>query len=340
MTDDFKPWGPPTAPMSLIHADPVIAKLVMARGALREATSLHQVKKILDVAAASEVYARRQQLGEEAIGYAHEIKIEALGRLGELLTEMPKATGAQYGGRRPIDGVRAEPSIQHPTYAELGLEKKTAAIAQQLAALPSETRQAIAKRETTLTEARRQQQHAERPAVTLPEGAYRVLYADPPWQYRDTRAFRGYAETAAEQDYPTMTCDELARLDVGALAADDAVLFCWATFPTLPDALAVVAAWGFQYKTAFVWAKPRGSFGHYHKADAEMLLVATRGRCTPDVDTRVSQIVHAETDGHSRKPEAVRALIDTLYPYGPRLELFARRTPGGPWNVWGNEPRG
>ena len=247
------------------------------------------MKKLLDVAAAAELYARRQQLGEEAIGYAYAVKIEALGRLGELLEEMPKATGTRdtligQGGGGPgklTGGSLWESPV--PTYADLGLSGKTAMIAQQLAALPVDVRTAIADREISLTEARRQARHAARPAAALPTGRYRVLYADPPWQYRDTRmGLTDYAETAAAQDYPTMSTGELCALEITALAAPDSVLFCWATCPLLPDALRVVAAWGFIYKTTFMWWKPRGSFGHYHKADAELLLLATRGSCTPD----------------------------------------------------------
>ena len=330
--------------VDLVRRDPVIAQLETARRALATATSIPAVKRVADVAAAAEIYARRQHLGEEAIGYAYALKVEALARLGELLGPMPKAKGGQPYQKRSTSS-NEEPVEQIPTYADLGVDRKTAMIAQQLAVLPPDVRDEIAARETTLTEARRRAQHAARPAVVLPKGTYRVLYADPPWQYRDTRAGLGAesqktdrAETAAEQDYPTMSVDDLCALPVKDLTASDSVLFCWATFPLLPDALRVVAAWGFAYKTAFVWQKPRGSFGHYHKADAELLLVTTRGSCTPDDETRHSQVVRADARGHSRKPEVFRELIDTLYKHGPRIELFARRPPPHPWRAWGNEP--
>jgi hypothetical protein len=78
-------------------------------------------------AKAAEVYARRQRLGEEAIGFAHQVKIEALGRLGEILGPMPKATGGEHGGKRRLDGSRLEPS--NPTYTDLRLDRKTAMVA-------------------------------------------------------------------------------------------------------------------------------------------------------------------------------------------------------------------
>jgi N6-adenosine-specific RNA methylase IME4 len=134
-----------------------------------------------------------------------------------------------------------------------------------------------------------------------------------------------------------MTVAELSALDVKKLAAPDSVLLCWATFPLLPDALEVVKAWGFKYKTAFVWEKNTSPFGHYHKANAELLLVCTRGACTPDIAQRESQVQRFKRTVHSAKPEEWRALIDRLWPHGPRLELFRRGTAPENWDVWGAE---
>lgn len=185
----------------------------------------------------------------------------------------------------------------------------------------------------------------------LPEGKHRIIYADPPWQYNDERAGLGSgdgattgvdrASTAAKDHYPTMSMEELKALEIGSLAADDCVLFCWATFPLLPDQIEVVKAWGFKYKTAFVWQKPQGSFGHYHKADAEVLLVCTRGSCTPDSASKESQIQTFPRDRHSVKPAEIRAMIDRMYVYGPRIELFYRgdAEPEG-WRTWGPEAEG
>jgi hypothetical protein len=93
---------------------------------------------------------RRQQLGEDVIGYAHTIKTRALARLGELLREIDKQAGAR--GRQPIGRMRGSPRVPRinapPTLAELGVTKKVASVAQQLAALPASTREAIAQRET------------------------------------------------------------------------------------------------------------------------------------------------------------------------------------------------
>ena len=174
--------------------------------------------------------------------------------------------------------------------------------------------------------------------TALPKGKYRVIYADCPGKYNDDRAGLGdSAFTAAADHYPPMSGSELCALDVVSLAADDSVLLYWATFPLLPDALEVVRAWGFTYKTAFVWNKERGAFGNYHKADAELLLVCTRGSCTPDSDIKESQVQTFPRTKHSAKPEEFRALIDRLWPHGPRIELFARGEVPPGWTAWGPE---
>ena len=115
------------------------------------ATTIHQAKLISDVAAAQEIFAHRQRLGDEIVGYAHQIKIYALAKLGEFLAVMPKATGAAGNGKSKS----AVPDRYHTqdaaTYADLGVTKKLASVAQQLADLPTPVRDAIASREITLS---------------------------------------------------------------------------------------------------------------------------------------------------------------------------------------------
>jgi N6-adenosine-specific RNA methylase IME4 len=220
--------------------------------------------------------------------------------------------------------------------------------AADLTAMPKERQKAIAEKVTkgeakSVREAVRQMKREDLAgrAVVLPTGPkkYRVVYADPPWQYADARTnIAGYDKTAAEAHYPTMSVEELCALEVKKLAEDNAVLFCWATFPLLPDALTVVRAWGFTYKTAIVWAKERANFGNYHDASAELLLVCVRGSCTPDTDKREKQVQVLKREGrHSEKPEHFRQLVDRLYTNGNRIELFRRgKAPQG-WDVFGNE---
>lgn len=180
----------------------------------------------------------------------------------------------------------------------------------------------------------------ERDRNPFPEGTYRVLLADPPWKYSD-ELIEGYG--AAEHHYPTLSTEEICVLDdaagkaVPALAQDDAVLFLWATSPLLEDALRVVAAWDFSYKTSFVWDKVQHNYGHYNSVRHELLLVATHGSCVPDSDELVDSVVEVDrSEVHSQKPERFYDIIEGMYTEGPYLELFARTQREG-WDAWGNQ---
>jgi len=168
----------------------------------------------------------------------------------------------------------------------------------------------------------------------LPGGKWRVFYADPPWDYGNERPL-----SAGDQDdhYPAMPTDKICEMAVADLALPDAVLFLWCTSAILsPDAFQVLEAWGFEYKTTFIWDKIKHNMGHYNSVRHEILLVATRGSCTPDQRTLFDSVISIERTEHSRKPEFFYQVIETLYPFGKRLELFARERRDG-WDTWGNE---
>lgn len=170
------------------------------------------------------------------------------------------------------------------------------------------------------------------------EGMYRVIYADPPWLYGD----RPPSGSGAQQHYPGMTIEQLCRLPVEAHALPNSVLFLWTTSPMIcasPGPADVITAWGFTYKTGMVWDKVRHGFGHYVDVRHEHLLIATRGRCTPDRPTPMidSIVVEQRSDVHSQKPETFRRIIERLYD-GPYLELFARERTAG-WTAFGNDAK-
>ena len=321
--------------------DRQVTYLTRAREALQRATEASVVKKIADAAAAAEVYARRQQLSEETIGLAHALKIDALTKLGTMLANIEKSKGRSGPGRGKA-GTAAGPAFtEAPTLAVLGIDKKTSMVAQQLAALDEPTRQAIADREQTLTEALRTFRHAQRPPVDLPAGTYRVIYADPPWHYGNSGAINDDDSWGrAERHYPTMTIADLCALDIKRLAAPNAVLFLWVTSPLLAECWPVITAWGFTYKTSMIWDKVAPNYGFYVSVRHELLLICTRGSCLPDrpvpMPDSVMTIERSRT--HSEKPDAFRAVIDQLYTGGAdqKLELFARRDVPG-WTVHGNE---
>lgn len=136
---------------------------------------------------------------------------------------------------------------------------------------------------------------------------------------------------------------DICALPVADIAAPDCALFMWVTFPTLPDAFKVLEAWGFTYKTvAFVWVKRNKKspswfwgLGHWTRANAEMCLLATRGK-PKRISAAVHQIIDSPIEEHSKKPDETRTRIVELVGDLPRIELFARQTAPG-WDVWGNE---
>ena len=174
----------------------------------------------------------------------------------------------------------------------------------------------------------------------LPPDKFVVIYADPPWKYNDSQAVKGDYGTgtgAANSHYPSMTLSELRALDVAGLAAPDAVLFLWATCPLLEDALAICSAWGFKYKAQFIWDKVKHNMGHYNSVRHELLLVCTRGSCTPQNVKLFDSVQSIERVQHSAKPEEFRGIIETLYPAGNKIELFRRGEKPDGWEIWGNE---
>jgi len=173
----------------------------------------------------------------------------------------------------------------------------------------------------------------------LPQGKYRIIYADPPWQYSD-KLIEGYG--AAEHHYPTMDIEKLCELPIKDLASENAVLFLWTTSPILDECWPVVEAWGFEYKSSFIWDKEEHNYGHYNSVRHEFLLICTRGSCLPESDELFDSVQTIKrSEVHSQKPERFREIIDTLYPYREdsrvdRIELFAR-TKVKNWDAWGDE---
>lgn len=331
------------------HASPQwLSRLEVATMALAEIRDPASAKHAMDMAAAMETFARAQKLGDESERYARGIKYAAEIKLGEILRAQPKATGAigAPGPGRGKRGSEQEPRFGDPppTLASQGISKKLSSESQRLAELSDDAKRALARGEIKPSMALREVKRATLATriAQLPDGKFRVIYADPPWSYGDERGGLEKADTAAAGQYPTMKTEAICALapydqPVTDIFARDAVLFMWATFPLLTDALMVVKAWGFDYKTAFVWDKERSNIGNYHDARAELLMIGVRGSCPIEIDTRPKQVQAIARGRHSAKPEAFRELIDKLYPSGPRIELFRRGDVPKNWKTWGNE---
>jgi N6-adenosine-specific RNA methylase IME4 len=176
------------------------------------------------------------------------------------------------------------------------------------------------------------------------DGQFSTIVADPPWRYGNTST-RG----AAEGHYPTMTIEELCELDIAAeRAADSAHLYLWSTAGHLPDAFAVMDAWGFEYKTYLVWVKPQMGMGNYFRISTEVVLFGVKGGMRTN-DMGLMNWFQSKRGRHSAKPSKFYDLVMKASP-GPYLEMFARcntaaELPGTcqcarcrlGWEVWGNQ---
>ena len=173
-----------------------------------------------------------------------------------------------------------------------------------------------------------QEKRGNNKSLIAPDGAYSVIYADPAWDYISEQTL----------GYPTMPLESIKALPVDQIAAKDAVLFLWCSASLIGNALEVIKAWGFNYKTHAIWDKQKGGQGVYFMIRHELLLIATRG-VMPEVPywARSQSVFTAYTDKPSEKPTQFRSVIDNMYPELPKIELFCRGEPAQGWAGWGNE---
>ena len=164
---------------------------------------------------------------------------------------------------------------------------------------------------------------------------YKTILADPPWQYRNEKTGRGMKHGASAK-YSVMLTDDICNLPLIKKITDkDSVLFLWSTIPMIPDALKVMRAWNFDYKTLLIWIKTRClGMGFWFRIQAELCLIGKRGKVKA-FHSQMPNLFFAYHSKHSRKPERFFQLIDPIIPR-PAIELFARERREG-WDAWGNE---
>ena len=180
---------------------------------------------------------------------------------------------------------------------------------------------------------------------------YKIIYADPAWNYNDKSLNRG----GAERHYRTMSNDDIKGLSINEIADDDSILFIWVTFPKIQEGLDVIKSWGFEFKTlGFVWIKtnkrtnptqlsflPHESFdsfwgmGNWTRSNAEICLIGVKGKPQRE-NADVHSVIYEPIDKHSKKPKIIRDKIIRLCGDLPRVELFSREKIKG-WDSWGNE---
>lgn len=165
---------------------------------------------------------------------------------------------------------------------------------------------------------------------------YGLALADPEWRFAVWSDETGM-DRAADNHYPTSPTEAICARPVGEIMADDAVLLLWATVPMLPDALRVMAAWGFTYKSHVVWLKDEVGTGYWFRNQHELLLVGTRGDIpAPAMGTQFRSALAYPLGPHSEKPPFVHEIAEAYFPNLPKIELNARAARPG-WDVWGAE---
>lgn len=323
--------------------DKVIALCSAAKRQLAEAVTVQDLKTVRDVGEAAVRLAKsRRDVGVQALLEGMEIVRRAERQLGAMLPEVVKRGGD-----------RAK-SHDVTLLSDLGIQKMQSSRFQRLAQLPDDTFEAwIAScRESgeemtqaaALKLAERHKPKPVEPSIDEYESGavsdlgellqrglrYGCIYADPPWAYSN-KATRANVE---DEYKSTMTVDEICQEPVAQLAADDCHLHLWTTNAFLFDAQRVMEAWGFEYKSCFVWVKPQMGIGNYWRVSHEFMLLGIRGK--PDFRRR-DCMSWGEFDRttHSKKPAGVRKLVESVSP-GPYLELYGRETVPN-WMVYGNE---
>jgi N6-adenosine-specific RNA methylase IME4 len=324
-----------------------IAKLTTIRTALEAAKSIDEMIDLRDQAAAVVTLAKAARMSVENVNAAMEIKLRTERKAGELLRGMERA------GR----GRKCNNELHLPSLSDLEISRMESSRWQTMSAVDDDTfdefieKHNDAKRELTSKaliqlgkQTIAQSLPTDAPATEdLPSGAsvvgslkeladqkFACIYADPPWQYGNqaTRA-------ATKNHYRTMTVDDLCEMSVSEFAADDSHLHLWTTNAFLQDAFRVMDAWGFEYRSCYVWVKPQMGIGNYWRVSHEFMLLGIRGNAKRfNVKDKMSWGEFPRTK-HSAKPEEVRHLIEQVS-NGPYLEIFGRRAVSG-WTVLGNQ---
>ena len=148
---------------------------------------------------------------------------------------------------------------------------------------------------------------------------FKTIYADPPWRYDFSKS----DSRKIENQYPTMSLEEICAMKIPT--DTNAVLYLWATAPKLEEALSVMKAWGFQYKSHAIWDKVKIGMGYWFRGQHEILLVGTKGKFSPPPQTlRTSSVFRYKRGRHSEKPCQIRDYISQWFPNSKKVELLYR----------------
>lgn len=318
--------------------DKVLTNIANADRLLAEAQTVQEAISVSDVAEAARIYARRVGMSVPLINRATEIKLKAERKAGELLSGMEKAKNRHSSvdslsslgitGKQSSRWQRAAlvPEDEFVNYVQSanksgreitssGLLKLANAAAPKNGAKPAHGETGIC---TDLSEL---VQRGEK---------FGTIYADPPWRYQN----QGTRASTGNHYAGDMSVDEICAMPIAELSAEKCHLHLWTTNAFLFECPKIFKAWGFEFKSSFVWVKPQMGIGNYWRNSHEIMLLGVRGGQT--ALSRAEMSWHECKRGqHSAKPDAVRHSIERLSP-GPFLELFGRKKVEG-WTVFGNQ---
>jgi len=171
-----------------------------------------------------------------------------------------------------------------------------------------------------------------------PNKKYKIIYADPPWQYNNQNT-GGSMISGSKNQYPTMSVDEIKRLPVPKISDKNSCLFLWVTTPFLPDGIEIMKEWGFNYKTSIYWRKIMSlGMGFWFRGQVEVLLFGIRGNIKA-FRSQKCNFIQSKCYKHSQKPKEIYGIIRDIsikFNLNPKIELFAREQIEG-WDVWGNQ---
>lgn len=329
-----------------------LVKYEAACRALADAKAVDEAKDVHDKAEAMRIYAR-QAKNTQLEADAWEIRKRAEDRMGALSAALDRSGG----GRNPEATLPTDGKSKSKVLREAGISTSAANRYEHFNALSAEEKEQRIARGRAAIEAgksiadaiiRDDDKSAKRAAKeqilgaiqhSLPSKRYGVILADPEWRFEPYSRDSGM-DRAADNHYPTSATEVICARPVASIAADDCVLFLWATVPMLPDALIVMKAWGFAYKSHFIWNKDKIGTGYWNRNKHELLLVGTRGNIpAPAMGEQSHSVIDAPVRLHSEKPAAFYLMIEAYFPHLPKIELNARRARAG-WDAWGNEAPG
>lgn len=311
--------------------------ILFERGAqlLAEADTLQKAKELKDLSLTAADWAKRKGMGYEAIQYCRGYALEAERRLGELLDVTDRAPAGRKKKNQVPDVLDLPPTLK-----QLGIKPREANEAHLLSEIPREVFEEVKTGKVTKADLKRQKKkrehqnkvsRVEKSRKENPVGPFDLILADPPWRYD----FHKDQNRQIENQYET--ADLASIISDKPQSSPDSILFLWATAPKLEEALKVLNAWGFTYRTCAVWDKEVIGMGYWFRVQHELILVGVKGNpgATPECENR-SSIFREKRRGHSQKPEVIYEWIERAFPELRKLEMYCRKPRPG-WAVMGNE---